>query len=151
MLELDRSHLRKPGCRSAAGGPAAVEDKVKDRFIPAPLGQQQLGGLLGERIRANLENRLLRVDEEALLAGFQKRPGGNPRVGEHVGKFLDAASATWAYTKDERLKAALDRVANALIATQLPDGYLGTYADAQRWTAWDVWVHKHVLARLLSY
>ena len=38
-----------------------------------------------------------------------------------------------------------------LIASQLPDGYLGTYTDDQRWTSWDVWVHKYNLIGLLSY
>ena len=37
------------------------------------------------------------------------------------------------------------------MATQLPDGYLGTYTDDKRWTSWDVWVHKYDLLGLLSY
>jgi DUF1680 family protein len=45
----------------------------------------------------------------------------------------------------------MDRMVRALIASQLPDGYLGTYADDQRWTSWDVWVHKYNLIGLLSY
>jgi DUF1680 family protein len=45
----------------------------------------------------------------------------------------------------------MDRVARQLIAAQLPDGYLGTYTDDQRWTSWDVWVHKYDLIGLLSY
>lgn len=129
----------------------AVEDKVKDRFTPAPYDRQQIGGLLGERMKANLEGRLLKVDERALLAGFQKRPGNHPWIGEHIGKFLHAASNTWAYTGDGRLKTMLDRMARALLAAQLPDGYLGTYTDNQRWTSWDVWVHQYDLIGLLSY
>ncbi len=45
----------------------------------------------------------------------------------------------------------MDRVASNLIAAQLPDGYLGTYTDDQRWTSWDVWVHKYDLIGLISY
>ena len=33
----------------------------------------------------------------------------------------------------------------------MPDGYLGTYTDDQRWTSWDVWVHKYNLIGLLAY
>ena len=128
-----------------------IEDKIKDLFVPAPLDQQRLGGLLGERIRLNLDSRLLAADETALLGGFQNRSLASPRAGEHVGKFLDAASLAWAYSGHERLKTVLDRVAAALIASQLPDGYLGTYPEDQRWTRWDVSVHSHVLAGLLSY
>jgi DUF1680 family protein len=128
-----------------------VIDKIKDRFVPAPLDRQRIQGLLGRRMRVNLEGRLLHVDEPALLEGFQKPPGAHPWIGEHIGKFLDAASRTWAYSGDERLKAMLDRMARDLMVTQLPDGYLGTYTDSLRWTSWDVWVHKYDLIGLLSY
>ncbi len=128
-----------------------VEDKVRDRFVPAALDRQQISGWLGERMRANREGRLLRMEEATLLSGFRSRPGSAPRVGEHAGKFLEAASAAWAYTGSERLKTLLDALANGLIAAQSPDGYLGTYTDAQRWTGWDLWVHQHVLTGLLSY
>ncbi|HEX8985997.1 MAG TPA: beta-L-arabinofuranosidase domain-containing protein, partial [Bryobacteraceae bacterium] len=151
------------GCMLAAAALAAstprladapkpvVSDKIKDRFVPAPLDRQRIEGLLGLRMRVNLEGRLLHVDEAALLGGFEKRPGSQPWIGEHIGKFLDAASRTWAYTGDERLKTLLDRTAHNLIAMQLPDGYLGTYTADQRWTSWDVWVHKYCLLGLLAY
>ena len=38
-----------------------------------------------------------------------------------------------------------------LIATQLLDGYLGTYLEADRWRAWDLWAHKYDLIGLLNY
>jgi hypothetical protein len=129
----------------------AVIDKIKDHFVPAPLDRQHIEGLLGQRMRVNLEGRLLHVDERALLDGFENRPGDQPWIGEHAGKFLDAASKTWAYTGDPGLKTILDRMTHNLIAMQLPDGYLGTYSDLLRWTSWDVWVHKYDLIGLLSY
>jgi len=93
----------------------------------------------------------LRVDEEGILGGFEHRPGKQMWIGEHAGKFLDAAGNTYLYTHDARLKELMDRVAHRLIATQLADGYLGTYTDDQRWTSWDVWVHKYDLIGLLKY
>ncbi len=102
-------------------------------------------------MRVNLEGRLLHVDEKGLIEGFQHRPGKQDWIGEHAGKFLDAAANTWQYTHDARLKELMDRIARDLIATQLPDGYLGTYIDAQRWTSWDVWVHKYDLLGLIAY
>ena len=42
-------------------------------------------------------------------------------------------------------------VISGLIAAQLPDGYLGTYPNDKRWTAWDVWVHKYDLIGLLRH
>ncbi len=143
--------LAAPGPGLASAPKAVVADKIKDRFTPVPYERQKIRGLLGERMRVNLEGRLLHVNEAALLAGFQRRPGDQAWIGEHAGKFLDAATNTWLYTGDYRLKPMLDRMAQSLIATQLPDGYLGTYLDSQRWTSWDVWVHKYDLIGLLRY
>jgi DUF1680 family protein len=136
----------------AAGAFAApVKDRVADRFIPAPAETQRIEGLLGERLRVNLEGRLLHVDEPRLLRGFENPPGEQAWIGEHAGKYLDAAANTWRYTHDARLKTQMDRIAQALMKTQRPDGYLGTYVDAKRWTEWDVWVHKYDLLGLLNY
>jgi DUF1680 family protein len=130
---------------------AVVPPKVPDRFTPAAFGRQHIEGILGDRMRINLEGRLLHVDEKALIDCFEHRPGPQDWAGEHAGKFLHAAANTWLYTDDRRLKTLMDRMARELIATQLPDGYLGTYTDDKRWTSWDVWVHKYDLLGLLSY
>ena len=132
-------------------GATVVSDKVADQFVPARYGDQQIGGILGDRMEVNLNGRLLHFDEQAVLRGFQHRPGEQAWCGEHAGKFLHAAANTWLYTHDENLKTLMDRVARELIAAQMPDGYLGTYTDDQRWTSWDVWVHKYDLIGLLSY
>ncbi len=115
-----------------------------------------LDGWLGHRIALNEQVRLLTVDTEPLLAGFRQKPGSHPWIGEHVGKWLHAATLAWANTGDPALRAKLDRVAAELIAAQEPDGYLGTYVPAQRFdlskgAGWDVWSHKYCLAGLLSY
>jgi DUF1680 family protein len=130
---------------------AVVPDRIPDRFVPAPFEKQRIEGMLGERLRVNLEGRLLHVDEPRLLRGFEQPPGEQEWIGEHIGKYLDAACNTWRYTHDPRLKTQMDRMARALMATQRPDGYLGTYVDAKRWTSWDVWVHKYDLIGLLNY
>jgi hypothetical protein len=122
-----------------------------DRFIPAPYQDQTISGVLGDRMKVNLEGRLLRVDEKSITDGFHHRPGSHPWIGEHAGKFLHAAVNTWELTGDERLKTLMDRIARSIIAGQLPDGYLGTYSDDQRWTSWDVWSHKYNLIGLLRY
>jgi DUF1680 family protein len=136
---------------SAASPPPAVEDKVRDQFVPAPYQVQKIDGLLGRRLATNLEGRLLHVDEQGIIAGFEKRPGSHAWIGEHAGKYLHAAVNTWLYSGDVRLKSQMDRIARRLIAGQLADGYLGTYTDDKRWTSWDVWVHKYDLIGLLTY
>src|SRR5262249_35031629 len=99
---------------------------------------------------------LLAVDEAALLEGFRHRPGAQAWIGEHVGKWLHAATLAWAYTGDPALKTKLDRVGAELIETQEPEGNIGTYAPGMRFglypgADWDVWVHKYDLIGLLTY
>jgi hypothetical protein len=89
-----------------------VTNKVADEFTPAAFDTQQIGGLLAERMRVNLEGRLLHVNEQAILAGFEHRPGEQEWIGEHAGKFLDAAANTWVSTHDARLKILMDRAAH---------------------------------------
>src|SRR5262245_47298457 len=107
--------------------PFRVPARLPDRAETLSPSALHIDGWLGERILANATNRLLTVDTEPLLAGFRKKPGVHPWIGEHVGKWMHAATLAWAYTGDQRLRAKLDRVAAELVAAQEPDGYLGTY------------------------
>ncbi len=136
--------------------PFVVRAGLPDAALVLSPSQIHIGGWLGARIDANEKNRLLTVDTEPLLAGYRKRPGSHPWIGEHVGKWLHAATLAWAYAGDPTLKAKLDRVAADLIACQEPDGYLGTYVPEKRFglyegADWDVWSHKYNLIGLLTY
>ena len=131
--------------------PYKTPDRLADVLAPLQPMQVRLEGYLGQRILNNAKNRLLVVDEEELLAGFRNRPGKQEWIGEHVGKFLHAATLAWANTGDAQLKAKIDRVAAGLIQCQGDDGYLGTYLPKDRWTSWDVWVHKYCLIGLLTH
>jgi DUF1680 family protein len=106
-------------------------------------------------MRTNVQGRLLRVDIEACLAGFVRRNSAGSFdgawLGEHAGKFLDAACSALRYHEDERLRQMVQRTARTVITSQEADGYIGTYPTAHRWTGWDVWVHKYTLIGLLSY
>ena len=132
--------------------PAPAPPKILDRYVPAAFGDQSVEGILGERLKVNLEQRLLAgVDIGALLSGYQKRPGQQTWIGEHAGKFIDAATNTWAYSGNTVLRDKLDSTVHDLISTQLADGYLGTYLEADRWRNWDIWAHKYNLIGLLNY
>ena len=115
-----------------------------------------LDGFLGTRVLNNALTRLLNVDPEPLLAGFRKKPGSHPWIGEHAGKWLHAATLAWVYTGNPALRAKLDYVAAELVKAQEPDGYLGTYTPDKRFglypeADWDVWSHKYNLMGLLTY
>jgi hypothetical protein len=125
----------------------AIPDR-QDFQIPDRL---HLTGWIGTRIDANATNRLAKLDPARLLEGYRKRPGRQSWDGEHVGKWLHAATLAWVYTGDAALREKLDYVATELAKCQLDDGYLGTYVDKKRWTEWDVWAHKYNLIGLVTY
>lgn len=124
-----------------------VADK-QDMQIP---DRVRLNGWIGTRILVNESNRLAKLDTDRLLEGYRHRPGRQTWDGEHVGKWLHAATLAWANTGDPVLRKKLDNVASELTKCQLPDGYLGTYLETNRWKEWDVWAHKYNLIGLVTY
>ena len=140
---------------SLLGAVSPVPDKVscaiadrQDFTLPDRL---QLTGWVGGRIAVNAANRLVKIDTARLLEGYRKRPGRQTWDGEHVGKWLHAATLAWVYSGDPALRAKLDETVAELSKCQLEDGYLGTYLDKDRWTHWDVWAHKYNLIGLITY
>jgi len=126
---------------------AAVPDR-QDAQVP---DRVHLFGWIGQRVQANESNRLVKLDSARLLEGFRKRPGRQSWDGEHVGKWLHAATLAWVNTGDPTLREKLDYVAAELVKCQLEDGYLGTYVESNRWRSWDVWAHKYNLIGLITY
>jgi DUF1680 family protein len=138
-----------------------IPTQVAIAFEPADLSGSRYEGWIAERMSINVEKRLLQLDLDMLLDPFVNRPGKQWWAGEHVGKYLHAATCAWQFTGDDCLRSRLDDTVAKLIETQLPNGYLGTYAqkdqfgwgDGLGWDGpvWDVWTHKYVLIGLLTY
>jgi uncharacterized protein len=132
-----------------------IAERVPQRYTSLPFETQQLGGIFADRMRVNVEGRLVHIDERAFVSPFAHREGSGhfdaAWVGEHAGKFLDAACNALRYNDHTELRRIAGRVAKALVASQESDGYLGTYPATRRWASWDVWVHKYNLIGLLSY
>jgi len=131
--------------------PEQVAPAIADRQDFQVPDRVQLRGWIGTRLAANETNRLVKLDPARLLEGYRHRPGRQSWDGEHVGKWLHAATLAWVNTGDPALREKLDYTAAELIKCQLPDGYLGTYVESERWTEWDVWAHKYNLIGLVTY
>jgi uncharacterized protein len=136
-------------------------------------------GLLGQRVDLWRNYRLWFIAESGyLIDGFEKRPGTHAWQGEHLGKWLHAATLAYQVTGDEKLKEMMDDTVKRLIATQLPDGYMGTYPEEARFMnvpenedpklvtddietkktrqsryrgGWDTWTFRYNLYGLLTY
>jgi len=128
-----------------------VEKLITDKEISFDLSRIHLDDYLGNRVDANINERLLKIDETGILEGFYNRPGNQTYVGEYTGKYIHAAARAWQYSKNPQLKLQMDRIVDILLSCQKDDGYLGTYIPENYWTEWDVWAHKYNLLGLLSY
>jgi DUF1680 family protein len=122
---------------------------------PLPLRDLHLDGWLGNRIEQNRAAWLDRVDLDARLEPYVRRPAKQAWAGEHVGKWLSAAAMAWQNGDDELLRARLDATSKALQQTQEEDGYLGTYRKTERFQLlpgadWDVWTIKYAMLGLLD-
>lgn len=149
LLSLLLGPARLPA--AVTPGSAKIPVAVPDRQdFPEP-DRVRLGGWLGTRVGASESNRLAKIDPARLLEGYRKRPGRQAWDGEHVGKWLHAATLAWVNTGDPALRSKLDYMVDELIKCQEADGYLGTYLPKDRWTEWDVWAHKYNLLGLLTY
>ena len=115
-------------------------------------------GLLNARVELWRNKRLWHViDDGYLLSGYKSRPGIHAWQGEHVGKWLHAATLAYEETGDEKLGKKLKETVVRLIAAQEANGYLGTYAEKKRFynvpddRSWDIWSHRYNLYGLLTY
>jgi DUF1680 family protein len=145
-----------------------------------PLPSALEAGLLRERVELWEQNRLwymVTAEDDYLLSGFESRPGRHPWQGEHVGKWLHAATLAYERTRDPKLGKTLKEVVDRLLATQEQNGYLGTYAfedtfmampenksilkvaddvaptgkDKKNAGGWDTWTFRYNLYGLLTY
>lgn len=139
------------GLMTAAKTPEPATARVPDQLQLGAPASVRVGGFAGQRLDANRTGRLEHIPMDELLDGFRHRPGKHAWIGEHIGKWIHAAVLAWQYSGDGTLKRMLDQAVRDLLATQKADGYLGTYEDKDRWTSWDVWVHKYDLIGLLAY
>src|ERR1051326_6053678 len=75
--------------------PEKVTPTIADKQGAQIPDRVRLTGWIGSRVDANEANRLVKLDPARLLEGYRKRPGRQAWDGEHVGKWLHAATLAW--------------------------------------------------------
>jgi DUF1680 family protein len=149
-------------CLAAVGRLAAAEESPasgpagKLVFDYVRHAKFQLGGLPGERVRANVEQWLIVAPQKnpGLLDMFAQRDSGKapdlmPWAGEFVGKYLISGVQALRMSDDPKLHAALADVVRRLCDLQAEDGYLGPWPKAERLRGqWDLWGHYHIILGL---
>jgi len=124
-----------------------------------PAARFEFRGPVGERVKANVENWLLRAPQSnpGMIQMFRVRdrqpvPQLVPWAGEFVGKYLISAVQALRMSDDPRLREQVRAVVQEFIATQAEDGYLGPFPKKDRLLKnWDLWGHYHAITALLLW
>lgn len=128
--------------------------------VSGPAHPATLGGILGERIEKCFNGRLshfITGPGSPAVALFGKDSLGTKSGswrGEHVGKWLYAASLAYERTRDATLGRTLASVADHMLSLQEDDGYLGCYNPQIRFTSsgsgpgWDLWINTYMMQGL---
>ncbi len=136
---------------TALAAESPVEPKVKDAVRPLAPGAVTLEGHLADRLGVCIENRIKAQSIADLIEPFQKREETRLWRSEFWGKWFMSAAWAYRYSQDPQLKTILDKAVAELLATQTPDGYLGTYTKQTETDNWDIWGRKYTLLGLMSY
>ena len=137
----------------------AAEDAGKLTCDSSPHAAFEFGGVVGQRIDANVDGWLVRAPQAnpGLLSMFRLRdrqptPELVPWAGEFVGKYLISAIQALRMSEDESLDATVQAVIGELLRCQADDGYLGPFPKQERLLKhWDLWGHYHVMLALMMW
>jgi DUF1680 family protein len=127
--------------------------RAHDALKPASTGSVTLRGWLGARLDSCLKHRVMAQEIAKVIQPFRDRAEG-PSAGfrcEYWGKWFTSAALGYAYEPTADHRAILTGAVTELLATQGPDGYIGTYDTPYHLGLWDVWGRKYVLLGLLAY
>lgn len=126
-------------------------------FSPGPFE-----AILSASGKGRLANFVVDIESEPMslfTAESRKFATSGEWYGEHVGKWLVAASNRAQWSGDPAWVERIENVAAEVLAHQEPTGYLGTYCDqgGGRFTdpdaagkrTWDLWVHAWMLLGLI--
>jgi DUF1680 family protein len=144
----------------ARQAPSGEAREMGELALQAPQGiRYSFGGILGERVQANLDNWLLRAPHAnpGIIEMFRVRdrqpvPQLMPWAGEFIGKYLISAIQARRMVHDAHLEELIRDVIADLVSTQAEDGYLGPFRKEERLLGnWDLWGHYHAITALLMW
>jgi DUF1680 family protein len=112
----------------------------------------RLRGAEGARLDECIEKNVVKTDPLYLAECFTRRNETDEWQSEFWGKYMHSAAPYWLYTRNPVLKAKMDAGVEAVLSSQLPDGYIGNYLEKDRCRHdWDVWGMKYTMLGLIHY
>lgn len=109
-----------------------------DKLIPLDMREVHVAGEIGRRIDNTIKNNLLSLDiDNVFLPPFRAKNSHENYIG--LGKTLDATVRFARYSNDQRVLVLKKHIADEVIKTQEPDGYIGTLMSNNRlWGVYDI-------------
>ena len=117
---------------SKASASAAEAEKGAGKFRSLDPAQVKADGEIGRRIDLTINKNLLVIEVENQFLKPFRRKQSRPFDYIGLGKLIDATVSFAYYTRDPKVVELKDHLVKELIATQLADGYLGTFPEGSR-------------------
>lgn len=151
---------------SLAAPASTVNENAQLQLERVPMATYEVFGLLGNRIRACVDNWLLVTPDKNpglldMFANREQNVSGEdendshqlvPFAGEYVGKYLISAVQIMRMSEDPRLRDTLSDVVERLLILQTDDGYLGPWPEKEQLLGhWDLWGNYHVMLGLILW
>jgi len=129
---------------------------AQTKFLPDVLlngdpSSIKLSDYIGDRINACIESRVKGQNVIHLIQPFYNKTETRLWQSEFLGKWLLGAVLSYRYTQDPILLDSIKTGVNGLLGSQLPNGYIGNYAETAQLQQWDVWGRKYSMLGLLTY
>lgn len=130
---------------------AASAFSVTDKLVPFSPSSVKIDGYLGSKMNLCIEKRIKAQDADYLVEPFRHKEETRLWQSEFWGKWIQSAIAAYEYNHDPELLDIIKKAVSGLLATQMPNGYIGNYSDAAALQQWDIWGRKYTLLGLLAY
>ncbi len=111
----------------------------------------KMDGFIGQRIDACIEGRVKPQDANELVRQFKQQKETSLWQSEFWGKWVQGAIDSYRYCHDKGLYEKIRQSVDGIIQCQLPNGYIGNYAESARQTNWDIWGNKYTTLGLLAW
>ena len=136
--------------------PGLMAADVQDCLRP---GQIQMGGEVGRRMDGCMENLITAWDVDRLVKPFRVKNDGVTEGGfadqwrcDYWGKWFTALAWGYASKPTVEHRGMMDRAVRELLATQEPDGNIGSFAGEKRLNGgYDVWGRQCVILGLTAH
>lgn len=136
---------------SAAAQVEKIPAIVPDRFMDGNPSAIQISNYWGEKINACIEKRVIGQDVNHLVVPFYDKTETRRWQSEFWGKWMLGAVLSYRYCQEAVLMDSLQHGVKSLLGSQLPNGYIGNYAEEAQLQQWDIWGRKYSMLGLLAY